>query len=531
MADLAVLTSSEPAAPAHAGYRLIVDASGKRIRALFANEVIADSDRALVMYESGYAPVAYFPRDDVRIDLLRRTEQRTHCPFKGDAAYWSVEAGGRRTDNAAWSYEDPYEEAEIVRDHIAFHWDQMDRWIEGDDEVKEQPRPAVTAKSNVLVDWLVRQAWRASTPEELIQRLAERLIEAELPLWRMRLMIRTLHPQLFATGFWWQSDLDGVQTVHPSHEVMTSPVFLESPFAPILRGEGGVRRRLEGPNPRLDYPILRDLHADGATDYVAMPMRFSDGQINIFTLVSREKGGFSTAQLGLVYEILPMLSRLFEVFSLQVNASTLLGTYLGRRTGGQVLNGQIKRGDGQDIDAAIWMCDLRNSTALSESLSRDAYLDTLNQFFDCMVEPIVAQGGEVLKYVGDSVLAIFPIEDSDSSAEEACARALAAAEQACAKVTELNQKRAERGEQLLGCGVGLHRGRLSYGNIGSSERLDFTVIGTAVNEVARIEDMTKTLRRPVLMSSAFAESYGKPLTSLGRHALRGVSGQQEIFCE
>ena len=131
-----------------------------------------------------------------------------------------------------------------------------------------------------------------------------------------------------------------------------------------------------GSGPQLDYPVLQELQASGATDYVAMPMRFSDGQINIITLVSREAGGFSTAQLGLLYEILPVLSRLFEVFALQDTATALLGTYLGRRTGSEVLNGLIRRGDGRDIDAAIWLCDLRNSTVLSEiaaarRLSRD----------------------------------------------------------------------------------------------------------------------------------------------------------------
>jgi adenylate cyclase len=276
------------------------------------------------------------------------------------------------------------------------------------------------------------------------------------------------------------------------------------------------------------------LHALGATDYVAMPMTFSGGQINIITLVSREPGGFSTAQLGVLYDILPVLSRLFEVFALQDTAATLLGTYLGRRTGGEVLNGLIKRGDGRDIDAAIWLCDLRDSTALSEAMSREAYLETLNQFFDSMVEPIVAHGGEVLKYVGDAVLAIFPIEpldpaERDAAAREACAQALAAAADAKVRVEALNQERAERGEQALRYGIGLHRGRLSYGNIGSSERLDFTVIGRAVNEAARLEEMTKTLQRPVLTSSAFALSLGPGLTSLGQHRLRGVAAQQEIF--
>jgi adenylate cyclase len=529
MTQLAVVTPQGQEVRSHSGYRLIIEPARKRVRAVFNGETVADSERVLVMHETGYRPVTYVPREDVRMDLLQPTDLHTHCPFKGDASYWTLEVGGRRVENAAWSYEDPYEEAEIVRGHIAFYWDRVDAWFEDGEHVAEPPPPITAATANPLLDWVTREAWQATTAQELIERLALRLVAADFPLWRLRLLIRTLHPQLFATAFTWQSDRDGVETSRRSHAVLESRAYLDSPFVPILRGEGGVRRRLEGPQPKLDYPVLQDLHAEGATDYVAMPLRFSDGQINIIMLVSGEGGGFSTAQLGLLYEILPVLSRLFEVFALQDTAATLLGTYLGRRTGSEVLNGLIRRGDGRDIDAAIWLCDLRDSTVLSESMAREAYLESLNQFFDCMVEPIVEHGGEVLKYVGDSVLAIFPIEEPDSPAHEACARALAAAADAHARVEQLNLERAERGEPPLGYGIGLHRGCLTYGNIGSSERLDFTVIGTAVNEAARLEDMTKILGEPVLISSAFAASFGGKLTSLGQHRLRGVALPQEIF--
>ncbi|HEX5077715.1 MAG TPA: DUF427 domain-containing protein, partial [Geminicoccaceae bacterium] len=524
-----VVTSEAPEVRSHSGYRLIIEPGRRRVRAVLNGETVADSDRVLVMHETGYRPVTYVPREDVRMDLMRPSPLRTHCPFKGDASYWTIEVGGRRVENVAWSYEDPYEEAAIVKGHIAFYWDRIDGWFEDDEPVREPP-PATTAEAvNPLREWVTREAWQAKTPQQLIERLALRLVAAGFPLWRLRLLIRTLHPQLFATGLTWQSDLDGVRTAHPSHAMLESRAYLESPFAPILRGEGGVRRRLEGQAPRLDYPVLEELRAAGATDYVAMPLRFSDGQINIITLVSRAAGGFSTAQLGLLYEILPVLSRLFEVFALQDTAATLLGTYLGRRTGSEVLNGLIRRGDGRDIDAAIWLCDLRDSTALSESLPRAVYLEVLNQFFDAMVEPIVEHGGEVLKYIGDAVLAIFPIEEPDSPASEACARALAAAVAARAGLEQLNRERSARGEPPLGYGIGLHRGCLTYGNIGSSERLDFTVIGTAVNEAARIEGMTKILREPLLISSTFAASFGGPLTSLGRHRLRGVGTPQEMF--
>ena len=529
MTQFAVVKSNGPEARSHAGYRLVIETSRKRIRAVLHDQVIADSDQVLVMHETSYAPVYYFPRDDVRMDLLRPTDLRTHCPFKGDASYWTIEVEGRSAPNAAWSYEAPYQEATIVKDHIAFYWSRIDAWFEDGEPITEPPQRTAAATANPLLDWVMREAWKAPTPQDLIRRLARRLVTADFPLWRLRLLVRTLHPQLFATGLTWQSDSEGVETMQPSHAMMQSRAYLDSPFAPILRGEGGVRRRLEGADPRLDYPILQELHAAGATDYVAMPLKFSDGQINIITLVSRDAGGFSTGELGQLYEILPMLSRLFEVFALRDNAVSLLGTYLGQRTGRQVLNGLIKRGDGQDIDAAIWLCDLRDSTTLSETMARDAYLDTLNQFFDCMAVPVIEHGGEVLKYIGDAVLAMFPIEAPDSPAQDACARALAAAADAQSRVEEQNRARRERGGAPLGYGIALHRGSLTYGNIGSTDRLDFTVIGPAVNQAARIEAMSKLLDRPLLISSAFAESFQGELISLGRHELRGSATPQELF--
>ena len=529
MAQLAVVTSEPPEVRSHSGYRLIIVPGGKRLRVVVGGDTVAESDHALVMHETGYRPVTYVPREDVRMDVLLPSTRRTHCPFKGDANYWTIAIGDRRVEDAAWSYEAPYEEAEIVRGHIAFDWHRMDAWFEDGEQVLEPPPASRAGRANPLLEWVSREAWRSDTAEKLIEGLALRLIAEGFALWRLRLLIRTLHPQLFATALTWRSDGEGVETRQPSHAMLQSRAYLESPFLPILQGQGGVRRRLEGPQARLDYPVLAELQAEGGTDYVAMPMRFSDGQINIITLVSDAPGGFSVAQLGLLYEILPMLSRLFEVFALRDNAAALLGTYLGRRTGSEVLNGLIRRGDGRDIDAAIWLCDLRESTVLSEALPREAYLESLNQFFDAMVEPIVAHGGEVLKFIGDAVLAIFPIEEPDSSAAEACARALAAADDARARIEERNRARRELGEPPLAYGIGLHRGRLTYGNIGSGDRLDFTVIGSAVNHVARIESLTKALRRPVLISSAFAASFGGPLTSLGEHPLRGVALSQEIF--
>jgi adenylate cyclase len=216
-----------------------------------------------------------------------------------------------------------------------------------------------------------------------------------------------------------------------------------------------------------------------------------------------------------------VLSRLIEVHALRRTTTTLLDTYLGKYTGQRVLEGSIKRGDGENIHAVIWFCDLRDSTALTESLGRDEYLSILNQFFDCMAGAVLEHGGEVLKFIGDAVLAIFPIEDPDSP--EAAGHAIDAAQDAQRRIAIINQQGVEHGVKAIGFGVGMHIGNLMYGNIGTPGRLDFTVIGSAVNEASRIESMCKTLDKTILFSAEFARHFPTRLESLGVHTLRGVS--------
>ena len=180
MTQLAVVTSQGQEVRSHSGYRLIIEPARKRVRAVVGGETVADSDRVLVMHETGYRPVTYVPREDVRMDLLQPTEHHTHCPFKGDASYWSIDVDGRRIENVAWSYEDPYEEAEIVRGHIAFYWDRIDAWFEDDEQVAEPP-PTTAATANPLLHWVMREAWQAATPQELIERLALRLVRPAFP--------------------------------------------------------------------------------------------------------------------------------------------------------------------------------------------------------------------------------------------------------------------------------------------------------------------------------------------------------------
>ncbi len=528
MQDVDTLAESPPAR-AHEGYRLSLESDSRRIRAEFQGETVADSSNVLVMHETRLAPVFYFPREDVRMDLLVKSERHTHCPFKGNASYWTIRVGEKSAKEAAWSYETPYDESSSVKGYVAFDWQAIDKWYADDTDIVEHPRDTADAKENPLVNWLVHDAWMSKSSRDLVLRFAGAMIAAGLPLWRTRLLVRTLNPLLFALVYTWQRDGDEVTQFEISHEILQGEQYRNSPFALVIRGEGGVRRRLEGPNARLDFPILEDLVAEGATDYVAMPLRFSDGQLNILTLVSDRPGGFSTEELGQIYEILPTLSRLFESHALRLSSATLLRTYLGSDAGQRVMDGLVKRGDGEDIHAAIWITDLRDSTGLAASLSRDDYLSLLNRYFDSVAGAVLDHGGEVLKFIGDSVLAIFAIEDPDQKQPGACARALAAAEEASRQFAAVNEERVADGAPVLEFGIGLHRGDLTYGNIGTSKRLDFTVIGSAVNEASRIEGLSKTLNRQILISSAFRECVPDSIISLGHHILRGVAGEREIF--
>jgi len=510
-------------------YRIEIEASPRRIRVSFHGVVIADSTSALIMRETRHAPVYYLPRKDVRMDFLHRTAHRTHCPFRGNASYWTIKVGEHAAENAAWSYEDPLPEAAEIKDHVAFYWNQVEFCHEGDEAPPVAPGEATAQSGNRLFEWLLREAWQAGNVDELVTGLARALIANGLPLMRLSLVLRTLHPQLAGSAFLWYRDKEAIEVRRLAHASLQSPTYLNSPMAPIFNGAGGIRRRLEGDNPQLDFPILEDLHAAGATDYVAMPMLFSDGQINALTLVADAPGGFTTDQLGQIYEALPLIARLAEVHAVREMARVLLDTYLGAHSGRRVLEGRIKRGDGDSIPAVIWMCDLRGSTAMADSMPRESYLNLLNEFFETTAGAVLDQGGEVLKFIGDAVLAIFPIDEAHGPAKQSCRRALDAARHCQTGIETLNQERAARGAPPLRFALAMHLGEVTYGNVGTPGRLDFTVIGPATNETARLAGLSKELGRDVLISESFAGQFRNELVPLGRHCLRGVGATQEIF--
>jgi len=391
-------------------------------------------------------------------------------------------------------------------------------------------RPALDrpqAAAEAVAGWLLREARDLPDSRSVVGGLCRRLAADGFPVYRLFISTRTLHPQVIAIGYQWRrGDADATE-VPREHGILESPMYLASPIKPIFDGAPAVRRRIEAPDTPLDFPILGELRAEGVTDYVALPLPFSHGRMNVLSLATDRPGGFTDAELAAFIELMPLLALVLEVKETKRIAGTLLDTYLGRDAGRRVLGGLVKRGDGV-TPAALWYCDLRGFTALADRLPSDEMIDLLNDYFECMAAAIHARGGEILKFVGDAVLAIFPIAD-DLDRDRACLAALAAAREALAALDAANERRAAAGRARIDLGLALHTGSVTYGNIGAPDRLDFTVIGPAVNLVTRLEGLCAPLGQRLLTSARFASPCGVRLVSLGFHRLRGIAEAQEVF--
>lgn len=522
---------STPIADVH----LRFDAVQTRVRAQFGGIDIADSQRTIVLHEGRLAPVVYFPREDVRMDLMTPSADSTFCPFKGNASYWTLALDGREAEQVMWSYEQPYSEVRPIAHYVAFYTELLDNWFEGESEVAKPTLAVEGPYANPLLSWLLTQAPFQDSPAAITAGLADRLNANDMDLVRLNVVVRTLHPQRVGHAYRWdREDKNGVDTFELSYELIHSEEYQNSPFVPIYEGAAGIRRRLDIDEPVLDYPILEELHSIGVSDYVAMPLLFSDGSIHALTMCTDRPGGFSTRQLGQLYEVLAVLARLYEVHANRSTALNVLDAYLGRLSGERVLEGQIRRGDADDIDAIIWFCDLRESTPLAQSMSRHEFLQLLNDFFDAMAGPVLDHGGEVLRFIGDAALAIFPIdsnlvEGGVCTVGTALDRALDAVDAVHSAMATLNEARVAQGQVPLDFGIGLHKGEVTYGNIGTRERLEFTVIGEAANFAARVEGQCRELGHTVLVSEAVARVYPSRFRSLGPVVLKGVEELQTMY--
>jgi adenylate cyclase len=377
-----------------------------------------------------------------------------------------------------------------------------------------------------LTDWMVDGARSAATPMEMMQQCCERLVEAGLPLWRVGVFVRTLHPDVFGRSFTWRPGREVVVTT-ADFDIQQSPEYLASPLAILYASGEEVRFHLDDPASRR-FPFFDDMRAEDVTDYIAMPVRFMEDTLHASSWTTKQPGGFTDDQLNALRKLVPALARYIEVITLRRTAATLLDTYVGNRAGERILGGQIRRGHTETMHAAIWLSDLRGFTALSDRLPAETVVDILNQYFDCQVAAIRAHGGEVLKYMGDGLLAVFPIDEHGGDSRQVCARVLEAARESRASVADMHYPHGEAVERFR-FGVALHVGRILYGNIGGGNRLDFTCIGPAVNLAARLEKIAGRLQRTVVASEGFAGICSAAWSDLGEFPIAGFAKAERVY--
>lgn len=496
--------------PNRGGYGILVEDLPHPVYVRYAGELLAQSNRAKVMFETRHQPSIYLPVDDLKASLVKNDQLRTFCPFKGTARYYDLDTRDGPLDSAVWEYDCPFPEVEGIKRFVSFSANGGLDIDPGDNKILA---PAYGNIAGPLVDWLLREASFISTPEEFTRTLAHKLINQNISLSRLSVMAWSLHPMIAGKNFIWSKQSDAVSLFTPSYEIYDEPAYHNSPIRHVSKGLGGVRHRLTDGSDIAAFPILEDLQRDGATDYVAMPLPFSDGRTNVLTVASDHPDGFSTSDLGLIFECSAVIARYYEVFAQRDNAKSLLETYVGKRSGARVLGGEIRRGDGDEIDATIMFCDLRRSTRLQETMGRQSYIELLNRFFESTSDIVHENGGEVLKFIGDAVLAVFP---ADKDRDLARKNAMIAARNSALALTEM---REEIGVLDLDCAIGLAFGSVTYGNVGSRERLDFTVVGQAANIAARLGDYGKTIGAQIVVSrdSLCPDCTARPLGDLILH--------------
>ncbi len=390
--------------------------------------------------------------------------------------------------------------------------------------------------------WAVREGLRGASAYELFDGYCQRLVVDGAPLWRAHAAMDTLHPQWNGYGYTWRRDLNAIQPEQYAHGSFDSSEWLLSPLYDLIRrARGGeahpwMRRRLEAGPEQRDFPVLAEFFAAGATDYIAYLHEFgedgdrSQGSGIVYSFTSDRKGGFGDDDAKLLQATLPALSLAVKAHAGHVIASGLLGTYLGEDAGRRVHAGAVERGSVTSLRAALWYADIRGFTPTSDAAPGSVIVDMLNDVFETLTAALRPRGGQVLKFLGDGMLATFSFEEADRA--QTCRRALDAAAEAMQRLEARNAERAAAGAPIAAVDLALHVGEVLYGNVGATDRLDFTVIGPAVNEVARIEALCEPLSRAVLVSAEFvaaAMDGDRRLESLGRHTLRGVREPKEIF--
>ncbi|MCG2630985.1 adenylate/guanylate cyclase domain-containing protein [Bradyrhizobium sp. WYCCWR 13023] len=386
--------------------------------------------------------------------------------------------------------------------------------------------PATTLSDGV-VDWLTTGTHNERFIDNIFAEMCNRIQQTGIPLKRSTLHVLIQHPQWLGARFMWADGMREAEIARVDFDVRERSEYIGSPANEMQNGATEVRENLEQ-DPALGrkHALYDEMRARGLTDYVAWPLYHTLGKRHLVTFATDRPGGFDAAHIVALKKLLPVLALVSEIRIKNRLARTLLETYVGSHAGELILAGATRRGTGTTVRAAIMICDLRDFTKISDNWPRDDVIDLLNDYFDAMSDPIARHGGEILKFIGDGLLAIFPL-----SQPNACANLLRAVTEARKAMAALNTRNNGTGRAPLNYGIGVHVGDVMYGNIGSSSRLDFTVIGPAVNMASRLEALTKQVGKPVLLSRDFAELVDREfeLERVGKHAVRGFSDPIELF--
>lgn len=400
--------------------------------------------------------------------------------------------------------------------------------------------------SNTVSHWLADAGLRDLSLDDIVDGFARRLNDVGVPVARAFVGMNTLHPMMRLRSLIWERAAGLRARFEFQHIEVDSPIIEQSPFAPMVR-HGIAERRydLTAPPPEQDLPVFEELRTAGMTEWLGRVFPFGElapqvgepaaagrvGELFLAcSLTTDQPGGFSEAHVEAMRELLPVFALAAKAITMRAVYQGLLSAYLGHDPASRVLAGTVQRGEVQGVEAVLLFTDLRGFTALADTLPGRDLIVLLDDCFECMVRPVVARGGEILKFLGDGLLAIFRIEDRPRA--ETCSAALAAAQEALALMATLAEARRGRSRPTPDLDIALHVGHVHYGNVGADARLDFTVIGPAVNEASRIERLCDTLGRHLLMSQIFAqaaEANRHELVSLGRHRLRGVREETELF--
>jgi len=370
--------------------------------------------------------------------------------------------------------------------------------------------------------WLKAYGAEDKYPQELLQNFIRGVNVLGVDVYRSSLWLPTAHPELWGTQVVWSAD-DGVMVYRREHSITSTATYMNTPGEAVHRTRKAMRWSLDAPEETLPFPLLKEIQAEGGSDYLIVPFQTDHTHEQPWiTFATRRVGGFSLLEINTLQELCIALSWKARVCMAELAVQSLLGVYLGPNAAQRVLSGEFKRGTGQELNAVIWFCDLRDFTQLSNSLSAKELVVVLDHFFECMAGPIEEAGGEILKFIGDSILAVFPLTQNTQAL---CLKVKQAAEKALDNLEyEQDFKQGE-----LKAGIALHLGEMMFGNIGGRSRLDFTVIGSSVNKAARVEGLCKVLA-PLLMTEDFAQQINSnDLTYVGEKTLRGIEQSCKLF--